>query len=116
MRACNNFEWFAAHTACIIVFRLSGRYFHLAEEPQERIRAETDGDWEWLSFVKIFLPVNIAVVPRRDIKRQGVAVMHHDAIAAEIDPAFVEIAADRNIERPQVAPAVTLMPVRRRQG
>ena len=41
--------------------------------------------------------------------------MHHDAIAAEIDPAFVEIAADRDIERAQVTAAVALVPMRRGQ-
>ena len=42
--------------------------------------------------------------------------MHHDSVAAEIDPAFVEIAADRDIEGAQITPAVAFMPMWRRQG
>ncbi len=114
MLAGNNFERFAAHASGIIVFRLAGGYFHLTEEPQERVRAETDRHRKRLSFVEIFLPVDIAVMARRNIKRQRIAIVHHHAIAAEIDPAFVRIAADGDIERAQVAPAVALVPMRRR--
>src|SRR4030095_14898917 len=91
------FERLAAHAAGVVIFRLPAGNFDLSEKPQEWIGTETDSDRKWLSCVEIFLPVDIAVMPRRNIKRQGVMIVHHDAITTKIDPAFIRIAADGNI-------------------
>jgi hypothetical protein len=109
------FERLAAHAAGVVIFRLPAGNFHLSEKPQEWIGTETDSDRKWLSCVEIFLPVDIAVMPRRNIKRQGVMIVHHDAITTKIDPAFIRIAADGNVEGADVAAAIAFVPKRRGQ-
>ena len=111
----NHFIRLAAHAAGVVVFGLPRRDFHLAKKPKQRIGTEADRDWKGLALVEIFLPMNVAVVAGRNIQSESVAIMNHDPITTEIDPAFVEIAADRDIERAQVAAAVALMPMRRGQ-
>ena len=76
---------------------------------------ETDRDGKRLSLVEIFLPVDSAVVARGHVERESVAVMDHDAITAQIDPVFVRIPADGNVESPDVSPAIALVPKWNRQ-
>jgi len=41
--------------------------------------------------------------------------MNHDAIASQIDPPFVRIAADGNVERAEYTATIALVPMRRWQ-
>jgi hypothetical protein len=59
--------------------------------------------------------VNVAVVSRRNVKRQGVAVVYHHAVPAQVDPALFGIAADGHIKGANIAAAVPLMPEWNRQ-
>src|SRR5919106_1258313 len=108
----DDLEGLAANSSRIIVFRLSWWNVHLSEKPEQRIRAEADRYGKRLALVKIFLAMKVAVMARRNVQRQGIAVMHHDAVAAKIDPPFIRIAADRNIESADVTTAVALVPER----
>src|SRR5919108_5015166 len=114
MLSDNHFVGFAANTARIIKLRLPGRNLHLTEKPEQRVWTESDGYGKRLSSVEILLPVNVAMMARRHIERERVLVMHHDTVATEIDPTFVGIAADNDIERADVTAAITLVPERRR--
>ena len=67
---------------------------------EQRIIAEADRDRKWLALVEIFLPHDAAMLAGRHVERERIAVMDHDAIAAEVDPTFVEIARDDQIAVP----------------
>ena len=54
-----------------------------------------------LPCVEIFLPHDAAMLAGRNVQRQRIAVMHHDAITAEVDPAFFDIACDHKIAVPR---------------
>src|SRR5258708_12785598 len=107
----NHFIRLAAHAAGVVVFGLPRRDFHLAKKPKQRIGTEADRDWKGLALVEIFLPMNVAVVTGRNIQSESVAIMNHDPITTEIDPAFVEIAADPDINPAQEPAALPFLPL-----
>ena len=63
----------------------------------------------------IFVFVHAAVLARRHVQRQTVRPVHHDAIGADVYPAFFRIASNDQIVRADVAPAVELVPARHRK-
>ena len=65
--------------------------------------------------VEIFLPHDPPLFAGRDIEREGVAIMDHDPIAAQVDPAFIDVPADHDVSRTEITAAVILVPLRRRQ-
>ena len=64
----------------------------------------------------IFLAHDARMVAGRDIKAEGVLVVDLHAIDADVDPtAFFRFAGNDAVGGADVAPAVELMPVRRRE-
>ena len=59
---------------------------------QERIVAEADRHGKRLALIEIFLAHDAAVLTGRNVERESIAIVHHDAVATEIDPAFVDVA------------------------
>ena len=72
---------------------------------------EADYNRKRLPAVEVFLPVNVAVMTRRNIERQSVAVMDHYPVAPDIHPTFVRVASDRHVGCAQVSTAVGFVPV-----
>ena len=74
-----------------------------------------DGDGAGVASIEIFLTDDPALLAGRNVERQRVAVMDHDAVAADVDPAFVDIAGNDEVGRADISAAVLFMPMRHRQ-
>ncbi len=59
--------------------------------------------------------MNAAVLARRNIEADGVAVVHHHPVGSEIDPLLFRIPGDVEASGADVAAAVVRVPLRRRQ-
>src|SRR5262249_16907691 len=88
----NHIDWFAADAAGVVVFGFSPGQTIRRGNQQKRVVAEADRHGARAALVKIFLADDAALFARRDVERERIFVVHHDAVAAEIDPAFVHIA------------------------
>ena len=112
----NDIDGFAADAAGIVVFGSAPWHVVGCGHEQERIVAEADGDGKRLALIEIFLAHDAPVLARRDVERESIAIVHHDAVATEIDPTLVDVAGDHQMRGAEVAPAVFLMPARHGQG
>src|SRR5207247_10022219 len=91
-----------------LVFRNAVRYLHATGEINQRMLSEGDRDLAGFSLGKIFFPHDPTLFTGRDVKPEGIFVLNHHAIGAEVDPAIVWIARDVHRTRADVAAAVQL--------
>src|ERR1041384_7375170 len=112
MFADNYIDGFAADAAGVVVLGFSPRQTICGGNQQKRIVAEADRDWTGTALVKIFLADNPALFPRRNVERECILVVHHDAIAAKVDPTFVHITGNDYMSCADVTSAVLFVPVR----
>ncbi len=115
MFADDDIDGLAADAAGIFIFRFAPGQAVGRGSEQQRIVAEADGHRAGPALIEIFLPDDAALFSRRDVKRQGVFVVHHDAVAADVDPALVDVAGDDEMGGAHVAAAVFFMPMGHRQ-
>src|SRR5581483_7115925 len=90
--AFDDFDRRAFETAGVIEFRYAVVDLVAGNHEQHRILADGDDHGAALAALEIFIALNAAVFARRDVKTHGVLVVHHAAVGAEVDPAFIGIA------------------------
>jgi hypothetical protein len=79
-------------------------------QEDERVAAEHHGDRVGLAPVEVLLPLNAAVLVRWGVVAEASAIMNHDAVGAQVDPAVVRVAGDVERAGPDVPAAVQRMP------
>src|SRR5207244_10841422 len=67
------------------------RNFNAAGQVEQRILSKGNRDLAGQALGKILLTHDAALLAGRDIEAEGIAVMNHDPISAEIDPALVRM-------------------------
>src|SRR5258706_15852263 len=108
----NHFDRFALETANGIELAPAVGFRSRRDHMQQWIDTETAYHRTGFALVKIFLPVQPAMLSRRDVHAHGIAVVHHDPVTADVDPTFVGIAGDYHVTGANVTPAVALVPAR----
>src|SRR5215467_10098985 len=78
----------------------------------ERVATEHHGHRAGLAPVEVLLPLNASVLAWRDVVAETHAVMDHDAVGAQVDPAVVRIAGDVERAGPDVPATVQRVPLR----
>src|SRR5688500_7331351 len=78
--------------------------------------AEGHDDGAGLAHVEIFLPMDAAMLTRRDIERHCVFALEHDTIGAGIDPTLFWILGDDQIIGSDIATAIKFVPARDRKS
>ena len=111
----NHFIGLAANSAGVIVFGSTPGNVIARRHDQERIVAETDRYRKRFSPFEIFLPHDAPLFAGRDVEREGVAIVDHDTIAAQIHPSFIDISTDHNVSGTEITAAIFFVPLRRRQ-
>ncbi len=96
--------------AAVIVFRVAELDGIARGQEQQRILTDAQDDRTGLPLLEIFFHVHAPVLAGgRHEKPDGFLVMHHGAIGAEIQPAFVGIPRDRDAGGADESAAVELM-------
>src|SRR5580765_1436266 len=88
----NNFDGSAFETARVIEFGNAVIDFVTGYHEQNRVLTNGNDDRARLAALEVFIALDAAVLAGRNIKPHAVLVVHHAAISAEINPAFVRIA------------------------
>jgi len=76
----------------------------------QRIDTKTSHHRAGLALFEIFRAVHASVFSWRDVHAQGVAVVHHNAIATHVDPAVVGIAGDDHMAGADISATVPFVP------
>ena len=83
---------------------------------EQRMPAGHEHDRAGLAAVPVLFDDARAVVRGRDVGGDGVPVVHHRAVGAEVDPAGVRVGVDVDAAGADVAPAVVRVPERDRKA
>src|SRR6516165_2362949 len=99
-------------------FQLADPKRHLTATHQEAqgIATADNNDWHALSARLIFVAHLAAVFARRNVEAQRLLIVDHHPVGATIDPASVRITRDVITSSANVASAVGMMPLRRRES
>src|SRR6266542_490396 len=100
MLAENNIKGFSSDAASIVVLRGTPSDLLSRSHNQQRVVAEADRYRKGPSLIEVLLAHDPAMFTRRNIQGERIAVVHHDAITTEVDPAFVDIAGDHHMGCP----------------
>src|SRR4029077_19813869 len=100
MLSDDDLKRFSSDPAGIVVLRSTPSDLLSRSHDQQRIVTEADGHGERPPLIEILLAHDPAMFPRRNIQSERIAVVHHDAVATEVDPTFVNIASDHHVGCP----------------
>src|SRR5579859_7443469 len=109
--ALNYLHGMSLQAANPFVFGNTVRHFHAAGKIEQRVVAERNGEFAGLAAGKILFAHDAALFARRNKKAQLIAIMNHDAIRAQIDPALVRVARDVHRAGADVTSAIKFMPL-----
>ena len=108
-------DWLLEDRADVVPLAHAERNLDARDEVAERVAAEHDRHREALARGLVLLVVDAAVLARHHVERDVVAVEQLHAVGADVDPVRVEVARDDRAAGTDVAPAVHLVPERRRE-
>src|SRR4030095_2814362 len=112
----NDFYWSTAISAGHVVFRCAQGRRHGARHPGDGLAPEYHGHRRRVSFVPMSFDENAPMLHGIDPKTHTVPALHHGAIHADVDPAFIGVADNDVVRGADVTTAVTGVPERRGKG
>ena len=115
-RSLDDAERLAAHAAGPVILGEAELHLGRGREEQERVAAGDERDRHLLAARDPGVTVHPTVLARRDVEAELVLVVDHHPVAAEVDPAVVLVAGDVEAAGADVATAVVLVPLRRREN
>ncbi len=116
MRTAHELDRFIQNPAGVGELAHLNRHVGAARDEEQRMMAERHDHRAGFTHVEIFFAVQPAMFARRDVERERVFPLQHDAISARVYPAFFRILSDHQVVGADVASAVELMPARDRKG
>src|SRR2546426_8050149 len=96
--------------AAVVVFGVTELDGVARSQKQQRVLADAQDDGTGLSLLEIFFHMHASVLARRRReKSHRIRIMHHGAISAEVEPAFLRVAWNGDARRADKSAAVQLV-------
>src|SRR4030095_3610080 len=97
MLADDNVKRFSSDAPGIVVLRSTPRDLLSRSHNQQGIVTEADGHGKRSSLIEILLAHDPPMFSRRNIQSERIAVVHHNAVATEVDPTFVDVTGNHHV-------------------